>query len=59
MGARRTTITLLLAALGATILAGCGGTSTKDERQPVACREGVGVYMNALRAAPGEVILAG
>jgi hypothetical protein len=57
MGAPRTTLALLL--LGAALLAGCGGGSTKDERQPVACREGVGVYMNALRAAPGEVILAG
>lgn len=59
MGARRMTTALMLAALGAALLAGCGGTSAKDERQPVACREGVGVYMNALRAAPGEVILAG
>jgi hypothetical protein len=59
MGAPRTTLALLLVALGAAFLAGCGGTSTKDERQPVACREGVGVYMNALRAAPGDVILAG
>jgi hypothetical protein len=59
MGARRTWLALLLLALGGALLAGCGGTSTKDERQPVACREGVGVYMNALRAAPGEVILAG
>jgi hypothetical protein len=59
MGAPRTSLALLLLALGAALLAGCGGSSTKDERQPVACREGVGVYMNALRAAPGEVILAG
>ena len=59
MRASRTTLSLLLLALGAALLAGCGGSSAKDERQPVACREGVGVYMNALRAAPGEVILAG
>jgi hypothetical protein len=59
MRAPRTTLALLLVVLGTVLLAGCGGSSTKDERQPVACREGVGVYMNALRAAPGEVILAG
>jgi hypothetical protein len=59
MRAPRTTLALLLVALGATLLAGCGGGSTKDERQPAACREGVGTYMEALRAAPGEVILAG
>lgn len=59
MGAPRRMLVLLLVALGAALLAGCGGSSTKDERQPVACREGVGVYLNALRAAPGEVILAG
>ncbi|OJU83872.1 MAG: hypothetical protein BGO11_03340 [Solirubrobacterales bacterium 70-9] len=50
---------LLLLALGAALLAGCGGSSAKDERQPVACREGTGVYLEALRAAPGDVILAG
>ena len=59
MGTRRTRLALLLVVLGAALLAGCGGTSTKDERQPVACREGVAAYLNALRAAPGEVILAG
>jgi hypothetical protein len=59
MGARRTTLALLFVALGAALLAGCGGSSAGDEHQPVACREGVGVYMEALRAAPGEVILAG
>ena len=59
MGAPRTRLALLLVALAAALLAGCGSTSTKDERQPVACREGVATYLNALRAAPGEVILAG
>ena len=59
MRAPRTTLALLLLAFGAALLAGCGGSGAKDERQPVACREGVGVYLNALRAAPGEVILAG
>jgi hypothetical protein len=58
MGAPRTTLALLLVALGAALLAGCGG-SAKDEHQPVACREGSATYLNALRAAPGEVILAG
>jgi hypothetical protein len=58
MRAPRTTLALLLVALGAALLAGCGG-GAKDEDQPVACREGVGVYLEALRAAPGEVILAG
>jgi hypothetical protein len=52
-------LALLLVVLGAASLAGCGGGSSKDEHQPVACREGVGVYLDALRAAPGEVILAG
>src|SRR6185312_1931963 len=59
MGARQTTLALLLVVLGAALLAGCGGSSTKDERQPVACREGVGVYLSAMREAPGAVILAG
>jgi hypothetical protein len=59
MGASRTRLALLLVVLGAALLAGCGGGSTKDERQPLACREGVATYLDALRAAPGEVILAG
>jgi hypothetical protein len=59
MGARRTRLALLLLALAAAVLAGCGGGSSTDDHQPVACREGVGVYLEALRAAPGEVILAG
>ena len=59
MRAPRTTLALLLVALGAVLLAGCGGSSAKDERQPVACHEGVATYLNALRAAPGEVILTG
>jgi hypothetical protein len=59
MRALRNTPVLLLVALGTALLAGCGGGGAKDEGQPVACREGVGVYLEALRAAPGEVILAG
>jgi hypothetical protein len=52
-------LALLLVAFGALVLASCGGSSTKDEHQPVACREGVGTYLEALRAAPGDVVLAG
>jgi hypothetical protein len=59
MGARRTRLALLLLALAAAVLAGCGGGSSEDDHQPVACREGIGVYLEALRAAPGEAILAG
>lgn len=59
MRAPRPMLALLLVALAAALLAGCGGSSTKDERQPDACREGVATYLDALRAAPGEVILAG
>jgi hypothetical protein len=51
-------VPLLLATLGAALLAGCGG-ATKDESQPAACREGTATYLDALAAAPGEVILAG
>jgi hypothetical protein len=58
MGAPRRTLALVLVALGAALLAGCGGGATKDEHQPDACREGAGAYLNALRAAPGEVVLA-
>jgi len=50
---------LLAAALGAALLAGCGGGATKGEEQPAACREGVQTYLEALAAAPGEVVLAG
>jgi len=38
------------------VLAGCGST---DSSTPVACREGTGVYLAALRAAPGAVELRG
>jgi hypothetical protein len=60
MRASRTMLALLLvAALGAALLAGCGGGAHKDEHAAVACREGEGVFLEALRAAPGEVTLAG
>jgi hypothetical protein len=55
----RTTFALLfLAALGAALLVGCGGAH-KDEHAPVACRGGKAVFLDALRTAPGEVMLAG
>jgi hypothetical protein len=60
MRAPRTTLALLLlAALGVVLLPGCGGGAEKGEHAPVACREGKEVFLDALRAAPGEVILAG
>jgi hypothetical protein len=37
-------------------LIGCGST---DDSTPVACREGTGVYLSALRSAPGAVELRG
>jgi hypothetical protein len=60
MRAPRTTLALLLLLLvaAATLLAACGGAS-KDEHAPVACGEGPTVILDALRAAPGEVVLAG
>ncbi|HEX3736597.1 MAG TPA: hypothetical protein VHV53_03565 [Solirubrobacterales bacterium] len=60
MRAPRTTLALLVvAALATALLAGCGGGADKDEHQPVACREGTTAFLDALRAAPGEVLLAG
>lgn len=59
MRALRTSLALcLLVALGAAALAGCGGGSQKDERASAACREGGTALLRALRAAPGEVVLA-
>lgn len=45
---------LLLCALLATLTTGCGST---DDSTPVVCREGDGVYLAALKAAPGAVTL--
>jgi hypothetical protein len=59
MRASRTKLTLLSLAAVAALLAGCGGGATKDEQAPVACGEGQAVILDALRAAPGEVNLAG
>jgi uncharacterized phage protein gp47/JayE len=56
MRAPPTTLALLLAA---TLLGGCGGGARKDEHAPVACREGAAAFHDALREAPGEVILSG
>jgi hypothetical protein len=48
---------LLLSALGICLaLAGCG---SEDGETPVACLEGDGVYLRALRDAPGTVALRG
>ena len=54
----RSSIALALLALAAGP-AGCGGGASKGEEAPVACREGSAVMLDALRAVPGEVILAG
>jgi hypothetical protein len=51
------TIALGLACLAALAGAGCG--SQGDSSTPVACLEGEGAYLQALRAAPAEVKLAG
>jgi hypothetical protein len=52
-----TVIVLGLACLAALVAAGCG--SQGDDSTPVACLEGEAAYLRALRAAPGEVKLAG
>ncbi len=57
MGARRNLLVLLSLAAAGALPAGCGGPS-KEERAPVACREGAAVILDALRSAPGEVMLA-
>jgi hypothetical protein len=46
-----------LACAAALVAAGCG--SQGDSSTPVACLEGEAAYLRALRAAPGEVRLAG
>lgn len=51
-----TVIVLGLACLAALVGAGCG---SQDDSTPVACLEGEAAYLVALRAAPGEVKLAG
>jgi len=51
----RASLTLALAAAACAIL-GCGSPS---DATPVACLEGSGAYLRALRAAPGEVTLDG
>ncbi len=42
--------------MGGLLVAGCGGPG---DSTPVACLEGTGAYLKALRQAPGEVRLAG
>ena len=44
------------ALIAAALAAGCGST---DDSTPVACLEGDGVYLMALKDAPGEVALRG
>ena len=59
MRAPRTMLALLLlVALGAAALVGCGGGAKKGEHASAACREGGAAILEALRAAPGEVLLA-
>jgi hypothetical protein len=52
----RRLLTLILVAAVPALAAGCGST---DEGTPVACREGSGVYLAALQAAPGTAKLRG
>ena len=52
-----TAIVLGLACLAALAAVGCG--SQGDDSTPVACLEGEAAYLEALRAAPEEVELAG
>jgi hypothetical protein len=47
----------VFACTAALALAGCGGQN--DDSTPVACLEGSGAYLSALRAAPGAVELGG
>jgi hypothetical protein len=54
----RTTLALLSLAAAAALLAGCGG-SGRAEGAPAACREGTAAILDALRGAPGEVVLGG
>jgi hypothetical protein len=49
---------LVLLALGALLaLVGCGGS--REMTTPVACLEGKAAYLEALKAAPQEVVVAG
>jgi hypothetical protein len=55
---RASTAIAVLACLAALAAAGCG-RSSHDESTPVACLAGPSAYLNALRAAPGEVRVGG
>lgn len=49
-----------LVALSVIALAACAiGCGQRDDATPVACLEGSGTYLRALKAAPGEVTLDG
>ncbi|HSS04918.1 MAG TPA: hypothetical protein VLK89_07000 [Solirubrobacterales bacterium] len=52
---RSLSVTTIVSAV-ALLIAGCGPL---DDSTPVACLEGSGAYLRALRAAPGEVKLGG
>lgn len=52
----RAAISLVLLACLAALAAGCGNQS---DSTPVACLEGKAAYAKALKAAPGEVLIAG
>jgi hypothetical protein len=52
----RRLLTLAPIVTALTLAAGCGST---DDSTPVACREGTGVYLSALRNEPGAVKLRG
>ncbi|HEX2391855.1 MAG TPA: hypothetical protein VHI77_02940 [Solirubrobacterales bacterium] len=54
----RTRIAIALGILSALLAVGCGG-GRGDDSTPVACLEGTGTYLKALRSAPGAVRLAG
>jgi hypothetical protein len=53
---RASIATVLLACVAALAVAGCGG---QDDSTPVACLEGTGAYLTALREAPGAVEVGG
>lgn len=49
--------TMVLACVSAFAVAGCGAQN--DDSTPVACLEGTGAYISALKAAPGVVEVGG
>jgi hypothetical protein len=55
---RASTAIAVLVCLAALAGAGCG-VSSRDQSTPIACLAGPSAYLNALRAAPGEVRVGG